>query len=543
MSAADIARRANVVGERKEKRDARVDNVRAVVSVANILRSSLGPQGLDKMIVDEVGDVVVSNDGATILKHIDNKHPAARVLFDVTEHQDQEVGDGTTSVVLLTAELLKRGLKLIELGIHPTVIIAGFKLASKEAATFLKSRYSSTSDSLSRDALLSIARTSLASKYISSDNDFFPNLVVDAVKNCKTINSVGDYQYPVKMIKILKTHGSSLMNSQLVDGFALSHTTRACAGMPTKVTNAKIAILDFPLRAFRMPLGVELNVDNPAELRNIRKQEKDFTKVTIEKILASGANVVVTSQGIDDMAMKYFVERGCLAVRRATDLQILARAVGATVCHSLVTMDGTENFEPSWLGSCQEVAEDTVGDWDYVFFRGVTNQRSSTVILRGVNDVTLDEVERSLHDAFCTVSKTLETNDICPGGGAVETALSVYLEDFALTLGSKEQLAVSEFGSSLLVIPKTLAQNAGLDSPELLGKLQTYHWKAQRHNQDEFASYGINFAKRNVSDNMAAGIVEPLKSKVCSIGVATEAAITILRIDDFIRAPKEQQQK
>ncbi|XP_026193573.1 T-complex protein 1 subunit alpha [Cyclospora cayetanensis] len=542
-----------IFGERQSGQDVRSANVAAVMAVANILRSSLGPHGLDKMLVDDIGDVVVTNDGATILKQLEVQHPAAKVLVDLSDLQDKEVGDGTTSVVLLASELLRLSVQLIKDDLHPTAVIAGYRLAMKECVRYLKSHLSVELQKLDPSLLLSVAKTSLSSKFIGTEEDFFADLCVTAIQAVKMVTEKGEARYPVDSISILKTHGKSARDSQLVDGFALK-TSRAAQGMPMVVKDAKIALLDFGLRQHRMQLGVSIQVNDPEALEKIRQQEKNIARQRVKQILQSGANVIVTTQGIDDMCLKYFVEAGAIAVRRVSkkDIRRIAKATGGTVCLTLATLEGDEFFDPAALGSCAEVCEERVGDWDYLFFRGCKTSKAATVILRGANEFMLDEVERSLHDALCAVSRCLSSSSVCPGGGTVEAALSVYLEDFARTLGNREQLAVAAFAEALLVIPKTLALNAALDATELVARLRAAHAKVQCGSEaaaaptaaaDPKGLMGLDLVGGKLCPALASGIVEATVSKTKSFKFATEAAVTILRIDDFIRLAPEPERK
>lgn len=548
-----LASLSSILGERETGQDVRSANVMAVQAVANILKSSLGPQGLDKMLVNDVGDVTITNDGATILKQLEVQHPAARVLVDLSDLQDQEVGDGTTSVVLIAAELLKRANILVKNGIHPTSIIAGYKLAMKESITYIKNNLVTKADAFGRDLLVNVAKTTLSSKYIGAEADHFAGLIVDAIMGVKSVNERGDIKYPVQAINVLKTHGRSAKESMLCDGYALARISRSAQGMPQRISKAQIALLDFNLRQHRMQLGVQIQITDPKELERVRQKERDITKCKIEKILKSGANVVLSTQGIDDMALKYFVEANAIAVRRIDrkDMRRIARATGATMCLTMATLDGDEEFQSSWLGECNEVVEDKVGDWDFLFFKGCKSSRAMTLILRGANESFLDEIERSVHDALSAVSRTLEHNSVCAGGGAVEAALSVYLDDFARTLGSREQLAIAAFAEALLVIPKTLALNAAQDSLDLLARLRRHHHRYQQANfqlQETKPSeesldakwYGLDLVDGKIRNNLNAGVLEPSLTKIKAIRFATEAAVTILRIDDCIRIAPDQ---
>ncbi|KAF9668768.1 hypothetical protein SADUNF_Sadunf14G0037800 [Salix dunnii] len=538
------AQTLDILGDRQSGQDVRTQNVMACQAVANIVKSSLGPVGLDKMLVDDIGDVTITNDGATILKMLEVEHPAAKVLVELAELQDREVGDGTTSVVIVASELLKRANDLVRNGIHPTSIISGYRLAMREACKYVEEKLAVKVEKLGKDSLVNCAKTSMSSKLIGGDSDFFANMVVDAVQSVKMTNVRGEIRYPIKGINILKAHGKSVKDSYLLNGYALD-SGRAAQGMPMKVTPARVACLDFNLQKTKMQLGVQVLVNDPRELDKIRQREADMTKERIEKLLKAGANVVLTTKGIDDMALKYFVEAGAIAVRRVRkeDMRHVAKATGATLVSTFADMEGEETFEPSFLGYADEVVEERIADDDVIMIKGTKNTSAVSLILRGANDYMLDEMERALHDALSIVKRTLESNTVVAGGGAVESALSVYLEYLATTLGSREQLAIAEFAESLLIIPKVLAVNAAKDATELVAKLRAYHHTAQtKADKKQLSSMGLDLLKGTVRNNLEAGVIEPAMSKVKIIQFATEAAITILRIDDMIKLVKDESQ-
>ncbi|KAK4379441.1 hypothetical protein RND71_001303 [Anisodus tanguticus] len=626
----------DISGDRQSGQDVRTINVTACQAVANVVKTSLGPVGLDKhspfcsasvsvksiesidakMLVDDIGDVTITNDGATILRMLEVEHPAAKVLVELAELQDREVGDGTTSVVIIAAELLKGANELVRHKIHPTSIISGYRLAMREACKYVEEKLAVKVDKLGKDSLVNCAKTSMSSKLIADDSDFFANMVVEAVQAVKMTNVRGEVKYPIKGINLLKAHGKSAKDSYLLKGYALN-TGRAAQGMPLRVAPAHIACLDFNLQKTKMQMGVQVLVTDPRELERIRQREADMTKERIQKLLSAGANMhapkgVVNEVGLEPQGLKfkfsrsgdifpsaealvgrvtrylcgceYFVEAGAIAVRRVRkeDLRHVAKATGATLdpeewieptlsefvlglsivgvtglqlgrtwnllpreskVSTFADMEGEETFEPSFLGHADEVVEERIADDDVIMVKGTKTSSSVSLILRGANDFMLDEMERALHDALCIVKRTLESTTVVAGGGAVEAALCVYLEYLATTLGSREQLAIAQFAESLLVIPKVLANNAAKDSSDLVSKLRSCHYLAQtKADKKHLSSMGLDLAKGTVRNNLEAGVIEPAMSKVKIIQFATEAAITILRIDDMIRLVKDESQ-
>lgn len=534
----------DINGMRSQGKDVRMANVMAVKALANIVKTSLGPQGLDKMMVNEVGDVTVTNDGATILKQIEVEHPAAKVLVQLSQLQDQEVGDGTTSVVILAAELLSKAYELIRNKVHPSSIISGYKKAMKEAIKFIERSLVVPTEQLGVEGLINVAKTSMSSKLIGPEHELFASMCVKAMNQVKLTTG----KFPVKSVNIVMSHGKSSLDSSYFDGYVL-RMSRVSQQMPIRVDDPTIACLDFNLNKFRLAMGIQVLVNDPMNLEMIRRREMDILKERLNLIIGAGVNVIFTTMAIDDCASKYLVSKGVMGLRRVDKHQLrkIAKATGATVVKTLANNDGSESFDASLSGKALACYETNLGDVDYIFLEKPASKKNKvcTLVLRGANEYMLEEVDRSIHDALCALKRTMESGSVVAGGGCVESATSVYLDRFSNEKGGKDQIPIFEFAEALLVIPKQLSNNAAKDSTELTAKLNCIHNLAQDNmGKPNFKKYfysGLDLKNGKIRNNLEAGVLEPAISKIKSLKFATEAAITILRIDDMIRIAPQQE--
>ena len=534
----------DINGMRSQGKDVRMANVMAVKALANIVKTSLGPQGLDKMMVNEVGDVTVTNDGATILKQIEVEHPAAKVLVQLSQLQDQEVGDGTTSVVILAAELLSKAYELIRNKVHPSSIISGYKKAMKEAIKFIERSLVVPTEQLGEEGLRNVAKTSMSSKLIGPEHELFAGMCVKAMNQVKLTTG----KFPVKSVNIVMSHGKSTLESTYFDGYVL-RMSRVSQQMPIRIDNPTIACLDFNLNKFRLAMGIQVLVNDPMNLEMIRRREMDILKERLNLIIGAGVNVIFTTMAIDDCASKYLVSKGVMGLRRVDKHQLrkIAKASGATVVKTLANNDGSESFDASLSGKALACYETNLGDVDYIFLEKPASEKNKvcTLVLRGANEFMLDEVDRSIHDALCALKRTMESGSVVAGGGCVESATSVYLDRFSNEKGGKDQIPIFEFAEALLVIPKQLSNNAAKDSTELTAKLNCIHNLAQDNvGKPNFKKYfysGLDLKNGRIRNNLEAGVLEPAISKIKSLKFATEAAITILRIDDMSRIAPQQE--
>jgi archaeal chaperonin len=526
-----------------KKKDAQKNNITAAKLIAQILKSSLGPRGLDKMLVDPIGDVTITNDGATILKEIEVQHPAAKMMVEVTKSVDNEVGDGTTSVVVLAGSLLEKAEDLINKNVHPTVIVDGYRRASEKAIKILR-EISTEIDPRNKEDLARIARTTMASKMVSGQSETLANIVVDAIlKVAEEIESEesstkrggsaslgrSKYKIDIDNIKVEKKPGASVSDSRLIEGIVLDKEV-VHGGMPKRIENARIALLNCPLEVEKPEYDTKLNINNPSQMQKFLDEENHMLKSMVDKISSAGANVVLCQKGIDDMVQHYLARAGILAVRRIkeSDMSKLAKATGATLITNI------DEITSSDLGNAQLVEERHVETDKWVFIEGSKNPKAISILLRGGSQRVVDEVERSVHDALMTVKDVVEYPYVVPGGGAPEAIVSQEIRKWSNSLEGRAQLAAEQFADSMETIPLVLAENAGMDPIDTQVQLRS---KISDSNKPK---YGIDVINKKIADMNARNVYEPLAVKEHIVNGATEVASMILRIDDVIAASKSQ---
>ncbi|MHB1434991.1 MAG: thermosome subunit beta [Thermoplasmata archaeon] len=513
--------------ERERGRGATSGNITAARAIADAVRTTLGPRGMDKMLVDSMGDITITNDGVTILKEVDVEHPAAKMLVEVAKTQDQQCGDGTTSAVVLAGELLKRAEYLLEQNIHPTVITRGYQLASDEARRLLETEIGTTVKAGDEEVLIDCATTAMGSKGVFGSRDHLAKIAVRAVQ--KVTEKRGDRTVAdVDQIKVEKRHGGTISDTELIEGIVLDKE-RGHPRMPGTVKNAKLALLNSSLEIKKTEIESKINIKSPDQIQSfLDEEDKSFHRM-VASVKAAGANVVVCQKGIDDVVLHYLAKEGIYAVKQVkeSDLQKLARATGGKI------VTGVKDLTAADLGSAAQVEERKVGDDDMTFVTGCSNPRSVSILIRGGTDHVTQEVERALQDALKVVSSVVEDGVVCPGGGATEIDLSVKLRKFAPTVGGREQLAVEAFAQALEVIPWALAENGGYDSINTLIELRGAHEGAHGNR-----NVGVNLADGKAADMRKLKVVEPLRVKRQAISSATEVATMVLRIDDIIASKK-----
>ncbi|AEC51454.1 thermosome, subunit alpha [Pyrococcus sp. NA2] len=510
-------------------RDAQRMNILAARIIAETVRTTLGPKGMDKMLVDSLGDIVITNDGATILDEMDIQHPAAKMMVEVAKTQDKEAGDGTTTAVVIAGELLKKAEELLDQNIHPSIVIKGYMLAAEKAQEIL--------DSIAKDVkpddeeiLLKAAMTAITGKAAEEEREYLAKLAVEAVKLVAEEKD-GKFKVDIDNIKLEKKEGGAVSDTKLIRGVVIDKEV-VHPGMPKRVEKAKIALINDALEVKETETDAEIRITSPEQLQAFLEQEEKMLKEMVDKIKEVGANVVFVQKGIDDLAQHYLAKYGILAVRRVkkSDMEKLAKATGAKIVTNI------RDLTPEDLGEAELVEERKVAGENMIFVEGCKNPKAVTILIRGGTEHVVDEVERALEDAVKVVKDILEDGKIVAGGGASEIELAIKLDEYAKEVGGKEQLAIEAFAEALKVIPRTLAENAGLDPIETLVKVIAAH-------KEKGPTIGIDVYEGEPADMMERGVIEPVRVKKQAIKSASEAAIMILRIDDVIAAQKLEKEK
>ncbi|MEM0330534.1 MAG: thermosome subunit beta [Archaeoglobaceae archaeon] len=515
--------------QRTVGRDAQRMNITAARIIAEAVRSTLGPKGMDKMLVDSLGDITITNDGVTILKEMDVEHPAAKMVIEVAKTQDNEVGDGTTTAVVIAGELLKKAEELLDQEIHPAVISNGYRLAANKALEILND----IAISVSKDddkMLKKVASTAMTGKGAEVALDRLSEIAVNAVKMIvEEVN--GKYKADTENIKIEKRQGGSIEDTVLIKGIVLDKEV-VHPGMPKTVRNAKILLLDSALEVKETEIDAKIRITDPEKLQRFIEQEEKMLKDMVDKIANAGANVVFCQKGIDDLAQYYLAKAGILAVRRVkkSDIEKLAKATGAKILTDL------REISPADLGEAELVEERKVGDEKMVFIEGCKNPKAVTILVRGGTEHVVDEIARGIEDAIRVVACAIEDGKVVAGAGAPEMELSLRLKQWAPSIGGREQLAIEAFATALEVIPRTLAENAGIDPIDVIVNLKSAHEKGQKY-------AGVDVDTGKVVDMKEMGVIEPLRVKTQAIQSATEVAVMILRVDDVIAAKGLEKEK
>lgn len=499
-------------------RDAQRNNILAGKVLAETVRTTLGPKGMDKMLVDGLGDIVVTNDGVTILKEMDIEHPAAKMLVEVAKTQEDEVGDGTTTAVIIAGELLKRSEELLDQEIHPTIIALGYRQAAQKAIELLDQISIDADD---KDTLLKVAMTAMTGKGTEKAREPLAELIVGAVSQV-----VEDGKVDSEQIKIESKDGAAIEDSELVSGVIIDKE-KVHPGMPSEINGAKIALVNSAIEVKETEVDAEIRITDPVQMQAFIEQEENMIKEMVDELVAAGANVLFCQKGIDDLAQHYLSKAGILATRRVkkSDMEKLAKATGAKIVTNI------EDLSADDLGDAGLVAEDKVSGDDMIFVKECKDPKAVTLLLRGSTSHVVDEIERAVEDAIGVVASTVEDGKVVVGGGAPEIAIAKGLKDYAETISGREQLAVTAFAEALEVVPRTLAENAGLDSIDSLVDLRAAH--------EDSIYMGLNVFEGGVTDMKEAGVIEPQRVKKQAIQSAAEAAEMILRIDDVIASSSQ----
>src|ERR687897_926634 len=517
-------------------RDAQKNNITAAKLIAEVVRSSLGPRGMDKMLVDSLGDVTITNDGATILKEIDVQHPAAKMMVEVAKSVDNEVGDGTTSAVVLAGALIEKAEELIGKDVHPTIIVDGYRRSAIKAIDILNNMAMKVHGN-EKDQLTKIAKTSMQTKLVSKESDHLAELVVTASLQIADKSATG-YRVDLDDVKVEKKAGGSLRDTKLIKGIVLDKEV-VHGGMPKRIEKAKIALINSALEIEKTEFDAKINISSPDHMKLFLDEENKLLKNMVDKIIAAGANVVVCQKGIDDIAQHYLARSNVLAVRRVkeSDMTKLAKATGARIINNL------EDLSSKDLGSADLAEERKVETDKWVFIEGCKNPKAVTILIRGGSQRVVEEAERSVHDAIMVVKDVLEYSYVIAGGGAPEALVAARLRDWSGSLSGRPQIAAYRFAEAIEAIPITLAENAGMDPLDTQVQLrarvaESLERSGQGRAEIVKAKYGINVIEGKVADVSKQTIFEPLEVKEQVINSATEAASMILRIDDVIAASK-----
>ena len=504
--------------QRNKGRDAQRNNIMAAKLVAETVRTTLGPKGMDKMLVDSVGDIIVTNDGVTILEEMQIEHPAAKMIVEVAKTQEDEVGDGTTTAVILAGELLKNAEALLDKEVHPTVITKGYAMAAEKSIEIL-SRICESVSKNDVEMLKNIAATAMTGKGAESSKDLLADLAVKAVKQVLENDSLD-----LEDIKLDKKVGGGIEDSELIHGIVLDKD-RSHPGMPKTLKNAKIALLDVALEIKNTETDAKIQVSDPAQLQLFMEQEEKMLKEMADKVIKSGANVVFTQKGIDDLVTHFLAKAGIYASKRIkkSDMEKLAKATGAKILSKLSDLSAQD------LGKAGTVEEVKIGDEQMTYVKDCVNPKAVTILIKGGTEHVVDEIERAMKDALGDIAAALKVGKVVAGAGSTEMEVSRQLRDYATKLTGREQLAVLSFAEALEIIPRTLAENAGLDPIDILTELKVQHDKGNK-----WAGVDANSSK--IMDAWKAGVIEPLKTKTQAIKSATEVAELLLRIDDVIAA-------
>ena len=501
-------------------KDAQQNNIAAAKLVADLVKSSLGPRGLDKMLVDSLGDVTITNDGATILKEIDVQHPAAKMIVEISKTVDNEVGDGTTSSVVFGGTLLARAEDLLKKEVHSSVIIEGFQAAAEKTLEI----YSELSKKIKpddRESLLKIATTSMQSKLISEDSGILSKIVVDAILSIVTKKGE-DFSVDLENIKVEKKSGGSIQDTQIIKGIVLDKEI-VHSGMPTKIEKAKIALINSALEIEKTEMSSEIRITDPTQMQMFLEEENRMLKTMVDKLHDIGVNVLICQKGIDDIAQHYLSKHGIMAVRRVkeSDMIKLSKATGGRVISNL------DDLSEKDLGAADLAQQKKVESDKWVFIEGCKHPQSVTMLIRGGSQRVIDEVDRSIHDSLMVVKDVIEKPEIVAGGGAPEALLASFLKDWSERFEGRQQLAINKFAEALEVIPLTISENAGMDPIDTMVKLRARQSEGKKWS-------GIDAKEGRVADMLSKNIVEPVVVKEQIIKSATEAASMILRIDDVI---------